>query len=131
MGGSGPARIFWFAVEAVLASSSSAARLLGGNVVGYSTETGSCVSDGFSEGESERGGVEAPENRRRWICSLLRTASRLPLFKASTTADESKRAVPSAKSHWPGIKIDQVILVAPKYVRDSILKASNEDGESR
>jgi hypothetical protein len=82
--GSVPSKIFWFEGEVALASSARADRLDGGKVF---TKSGVDTFDGegslvsprmelFLPGEKERGGVEAPEARRRWIWNLLKRVSR-------------------------------------------------------
>ena len=98
-------------------SSRRADRLDGGNVftksrVGADGGSASFVpvdSELLLLKENERGGVDAPELRRRRIRSLSKTACLWPLLKTRTTSEDKAITVANATSRGSSSKVEKLI----------------------
>jgi hypothetical protein len=103
--------IFLFTADADFASRGMVDRREGGNV---STKSSPEWPNLFSEasGEMERGGVEAPEARRRGKRNLSRTETLGRRFRASS--DDSKNIAPNPNNH--GLENDVEYSIVPQHL---------------
>ena len=124
--------------EAVSESSSKADRLDGGNVLTKSKPNtdggGSFLSVSpklLRLGEKERGGVEAPDVRRRRIRNLFTSAFLWALLNAKTAIDASEITVASGNSHSFDRRIEKLILTIHQLTLEGLKGEGREKPPTR